>query len=543
VSSPGAARLPDGFAVALDRRTRRLDGGAALLGLSPGRLLHLAPAARGLLGANLDANLDADPVADPVAGADLVVRDATSARLARRLLDAGIAQPVVTGPCVLPGPPHAEVTVVVPVRDRPAGLRRLLDALAAAEGPAEVIVVDDGSADAAGCRAAAEGSALGDRVRLVRHPRSRGPAAARNTGAAAARTELVAFLDSDVVPSPSWLAPLLAHLADPAVALAAPRITALPPSGRPPGWLDRYERLRSSLDLGPEPGPIVPRTRVAYVPSAALLVRRAALGAGFDEQLRVAEDVDLVLRLHAAGWRLRYEPAASVAHEHRGRPVDWWTRKAFYGTGAAALALRHPGSVPPMVLAPWAAAVCLLVGAQRRSALVSAAGVTGVAWWRVRRTLAPAGGTGPAAAGGAHPAGPPASGGARLRQPGRVAALLVGLGLASAAHQAAGLLVRHWWPVAAVGCLRSRRVRRAVLVAALAEGLLDWRRHRPEQPEHGLDPVRYVLAHRADDLGYGAGLWWGALRRRTLAPLRPVLTGLGGRGLFRRVAEKRARFR
>ena len=526
MSPPGAARLPDGFAVALDRRTRRLDGGAALLGLSPGRLLHLAPAARRLL--------DEGPAVGLDTGTDLVVRDATSARLARRLLDAGIAHPVVTGPRVPPGPPHAEVTVVVPVRDRPAGLRRLLDALAGAGDLAEVIVVDDGSADATGCRAAAEGSALGDRVRLVRHPRSRGPAAARNTGAAAARTELVAFLDSDVVPGPGWLAPLLAHLADPAVALAAPRITALPPSGRPPGWLDRYERLRSSLDLGPEPGPIVPRTRVAYVPSAALLVRRAALGAGFDEGLRVAEDVDLVLRLHAAGWRLRYEPAASVAHEHRARPVDWWTRKAFYGTGAAALALRHPGSVPPLVLAPWAAAVCLLVGAQRRSALVSAAGVTGVAWWRVRRTLAPAGGTGP----GAQPARPPASGGARLRQPGRVAALLVGLGLVSAAHQAAGLLVRHWWPVAAVGCLRSRRVRRAVLVAALAEGLLDWRRHRPEQPEHGLDPVRYVLAHRADDLGYGAGLWWGALRRRTLAPLRPVLTGLGGRRLFRRGAEK-----
>ena len=48
-----------------------------------------------------------------------------------------------------------------------------------------------------------------------------------------------------------------------------------------------------------------------------------------------------------------------------------------------------------------------------------------------------------------------------------------------------------------------------------------------------------VSPHRADDLGYGAGLWWGALRRRTLAPLRPVLTGLGGQALFSRVAEKR----
>jgi mycofactocin glycosyltransferase len=544
------ARLPDGFAVRLDGRTRRLDGGAALLGLSSGRLLHLAPAARRLL--------DAGPCPG---GADLIVRDATSARLARRLLDAGIAHPAVLASGVPTGPGIAEVTVVVPVRDRPDGLRRLLATLAEtaptgieptrvgsetaavplagpggttgdAVGLIEVIVVDDGSADPGACRASVEQSVLRSRIRLIRHPSSRGPAAARNTGAAAAGTAFVAFLDSDVVPEPSWLAPLLAHLADPAVALAAPRIAALPPADGAVGWLDRYERLRSSLDLGPDPGPIVPRSRVAYVPSAALLVRRAALGPGFDEDLHVAEDVDLVLRLHAAGWRLRYEPAAVVAHEHRARPVGWWARKAFYGTGAAPLALRHPGSVPPMVLAPWAAAVCLLVGAQRRSGALAAAAVTGFAWWRLRRTLAPP--ATPAAspltasptAASPLTASPPAASRARLRQPGRVAALLIGLGLSSAANQSAGLLVRHWWPAAALGCLVSGRVRRAVLVAALADGLLDWHRHRPEPGEPGLDPVRYVLAHRADDLGYGAGLWWGAARSRTLAPLRPMITGL-----------------
>ncbi|MCU1652191.1 MAG: family 2 glycosyl transferase, partial [Pseudonocardia sp.] len=276
-------RLPDGFAVRLDRRTRRLDGGAALLGLSSGRLLHLAPAARRLLDAGACPGC-----------ADLVVRDATSARLARRLLDAGIAHPALFDHGVPAGPGPADVTVVVPVKDRPDGLRRLLAALAlatpAALAPdrfapdtfapalAEVIVVDDGSADSAACRAIVEQSVLRSRVRLIRHPSSRGPAAARNTGAAAAGTALVAFLDSDVVPEPGWLAPLLAHLADPAVALAAPRIAALPPAGGAVGWLDRYERLRSSLDLGPDPGPIVPRSRVAYVPSAAMLVRRAALG-------------------------------------------------------------------------------------------------------------------------------------------------------------------------------------------------------------------------------------------------------------------------
>ena len=142
---------------------------------------------------------------------------------------------------------------------------------------------------------------------MLRHPTARGPAAARNAGLAAATTPLVAFLDSDVVPEPGWLAPLLARLADPAVGLVAPRIVALPPIT---GWLGRYEAVRSSLDLGPDPALVVPRSRVAYVPSAAMLVRRAAVGAGFDAGMHVAEDVDLVLRLHAAGWRLRYEPAA-----------------------------------------------------------------------------------------------------------------------------------------------------------------------------------------------------------------------------------------
>ncbi|MHB1585292.1 MAG: hypothetical protein ACYC0E_16260, partial [Acidimicrobiales bacterium] len=48
--------------------------------------------------------------------------------------------------------------------------------------------------------------------------------------------------------------------------------------------------------------------------------------------------------------------------------------------------------------------------------------------------------------------------------------------------------------------------------------LADWRSLRPgERPA----PGGYVLAHVADDLAYGSGVWWGAVRRRTLRPLLP----------------------
>ncbi|WP_245177491.1 hypothetical protein [Geodermatophilus sp. DF01-2] len=62
VAAPPPDRLPDGFAVRLDPRTRRRDGGAALLGGSPLRLVRLLPRARDLL-----------------RGDRLVVRDAATA--------------------------------------------------------------------------------------------------------------------------------------------------------------------------------------------------------------------------------------------------------------------------------------------------------------------------------------------------------------------------------------------------------------------------------------------------------------------------------
>src|SRR5262249_17957024 len=156
-----------------------------------------------------------------------------------------------------------------------------------------------------------------------------GAGAARNTGLAAVRTPLVAFVDSDCVPGPGWLSPLLRHFADPAVGAVAPRIRAHEQGS---GWLARDEAAASAPAVGPaggsgEMGPgesiVGPGARVPYVPGAALLVRRAAAGRGFAEDMPVGEDVDFVWRLSAAGWHIRYEPRAAVGHQHRVRLGDW----------------------------------------------------------------------------------------------------------------------------------------------------------------------------------------------------------------------------
>ena len=92
------------------------------------------------------------------------------------------------------------VTVVIPARDAAATLGRALAGVAAQDVGHELIVVDDGSSDATPALAREHGA-------RVLAGAGAGPAAARNLGAAEARTDALAFLDADCFPTPGWLAP------------------------------------------------------------------------------------------------------------------------------------------------------------------------------------------------------------------------------------------------------------------------------------------------------------------------------------------------
>ncbi len=94
--------------------------------------------------------------------------------------------------------------MVIPVKDRRELLGRALDGLAAQTYPDfEVVVVDDGSTDGSG-ELARERVILGRPVRVLDGGGS-GAVAARTLGVDAAEGELLAFTDSDCVPSPRWL--------------------------------------------------------------------------------------------------------------------------------------------------------------------------------------------------------------------------------------------------------------------------------------------------------------------------------------------------
>lgn len=291
-----------------------------LLGGSPLRLLTLSAGGRRAFTALRDgATVGA---AGPGAGA-----------LARHLVEAGLLHPLAPPR----NPPRGRITAVIPVRDGAGRIGPLVRTLR--EQCAEVIVVDDGSRDATAAQATAAGA------RVIRHDRSQGPAAARTAGTRAAHTDLIAFCDADVAPAPGWLDRLAAHLIDPAVVAVAPRVASPVPSGRRAILRERYEAAHSPLDLGPRPAPVRASSRVSYVPTAALLIRRAHVA--FDPSLRHGEDVDLVWRLLDAGHALRYEPAAVVCHQPRGSWLAWARQRYDYGSSAARLARRHPAPLRP----------------------------------------------------------------------------------------------------------------------------------------------------------------------------------------------------
>jgi GT2 family glycosyltransferase len=194
------------------------------------------------------------------------------------------------------------LSVVIPTCDRPVLLRAcLLQLQASAQTyPRQnytIIVSDDGRTSLARPALAAEFP----NVTWVEGPR-RGPAANRNTGAAAARGDVLVFLDDDCLPQPGLLSAYAAAFADPALLAAEGRI--------------RGDRPHKRMD---EVAPLNETGGVFW--SCNIGIRRdfyVKIG-GFDERFPAAamEDIELQKRILKLGVEILFLPEALVIHPLR----------------------------------------------------------------------------------------------------------------------------------------------------------------------------------------------------------------------------------
>jgi GT2 family glycosyltransferase len=242
-------------------------------------------------------------------------------------------------------------TVVVPTYGRARQLGDCLAALAAQDYPRdrfEVVVADDGSPQPPREALAPVRDALD--VRLLAAPH-RGPAAARNLGAGAARGELLAFTDDDCRPTPGWLRALADRLrAEPRAAVGGRVRNGLAGNRFSAGSQLLVDFLYHHWNERPE-GPLLFTSNN--------LAMRADLFSdvgGFDASfpLPAAEDREFCDRWRARDLPLAYAPEAVVDHYHELDARRFWLQHFRYGVGArhfhrlrAARGAEHQGMEGP----------------------------------------------------------------------------------------------------------------------------------------------------------------------------------------------------
>lgn len=405
----------------------------------------------------------------------------------RAVEDSPLLDRLVAGGAVhpLPGPPVRadEITAVVPVfaRDQRAveRVRDLVESLA----PIQVVVVDDASPVPVSVPHAT----------VVRREENGGPGAARNTGLDHVSTPFVVFVDDDVLTTSSDILRLTGHFADRRVAFVAPRIVTVPDHG----LLSEYESVGSRLDMGSRPARVRPGSVVPYVPTAVLVARTAAMAPRFDGTMRTGEDVEFVWRTNDDSAQCRYEPTVTAVHVARSSLPRFVAQRFVYGRSAADIDARSPWSVAPvrghvLHLLPLA----LLLAGQLFWAL-DALLVSVVFTLFVLRGMG-------------------LSGRDRLS--------IARLSVFTASRHLATAVVREWWPVFAVLSVFFIDVQVAFFIALAGLVLADVRRLRPSNTGTFV-PLRVI-----DNLAYGAGVWAGALRRRSLRCLLPRVSARPRRG-------------
>jgi len=390
-----------------------------------------------------------------------------------------------------------EVSIVIPVKDRAGELRRCLTSLSNLDYPQDklqVIVVDDGSSDESPRVAHQFGAMLVPSGGI-----GRGPAAARNVGASLAGGEILAFIDSDCSASRKWLMELIPAFNDPAMAAVGGQVDGMCTESA----VDRYESIMSSLSLGSRERTGSSGSDTFYLPSCNLLVRREAFrsAGGFKDEMHVGEDVDLTWRLRDRGWTIAYLPAGNVLHEHRSSIRSFMSRRFDYGTSEGMLQLLHPLRRKQMVVPPLLALVLMLCLAAPLAGgwtllpavglLLADAAIVRVRF--IRRRL---------------PIGLPALLGGRLRA------------LGSLAYYISFHLVRYYAaPLFVIALVVPGFWAWALPLAALlcAAGV----DHAVRKPP--LAFIRFCGIYLLEHIAYGAGVFWGCLRRRCFGSYRVVL--------------------
>jgi GT2 family glycosyltransferase len=265
------------------------------------------------------------------------------------------------------------ITVIVCSRDRPEMLREALTSILAVDYPDFEVVVVDNAPSTPLMRELIENEFAIARVRYVLEPRA-GLSTARNTGLLAARGELVAFTDDDVLVDPGWLRGIVRGFRR---GSDVQLVSGLVPSGElrtevqayfdgRVNWSSNLESVVYRLSAPPADLPMFPFSVGQFGTGANFAARRATLLRldGFDTAFGVGtrtkggEDLDMFVRILFDGGAIAIEPSAVIWHRHRADIAALRAQSVGYGRGLGAwltkVALTPRMMIRALVRAPHA---------------------------------------------------------------------------------------------------------------------------------------------------------------------------------------------
>jgi len=234
------------------------------------------------------------------------------------------------------------VTVIVPAYNEKECIANTLESLAKSTHPIEIIVVDDGSEDGTSEISREAARSLGmTNVRVIRQENA-GKPAALNNGVRNASYDIVIMMDGDTVFEPDAVHQLVQPFADPEVGAVAGNAKV----GNRNTIIGAWQHIEYVMGFNLDRRMYDLLRCMPTIPGAIGAFRReAVLQVGGMSEDTLAEDTDITIAMHRAGWRVVYQEHARAWTEAPGSLKQLWSQRYRWSYGTMQALWKHRKSL------------------------------------------------------------------------------------------------------------------------------------------------------------------------------------------------------
>ncbi|MEU9283184.1 bifunctional polysaccharide deacetylase/glycosyltransferase family 2 protein [Streptomyces sp. NPDC048275] len=230
------------------------------------------------------------------------------------------------------------VTVIVPAYNEKECIANTIDSLTRSTHPIEIIVVDDGSTD--GTSEIVEAMGIPN-VRVIRQENA-GKPAALNNGVRNASYDIVVMMDGDTVFEPDAVHQLVQPFADPEIGAVAGNAKV----GNRNTIIGAWQHIEYVMGFNLDRRMYDLLRCMPTIPGAIGAFRRdAVLEVGGMSEDTLAEDTDITIAMHRAGWRVVYQEHAKAWTEAPGSLKQLWSQRYRWSYGTMQALWKHRKSL------------------------------------------------------------------------------------------------------------------------------------------------------------------------------------------------------